>query len=176
MRCRVGIREKSDIDAWPQYLGEDRKLWRLADWRTCVKEGHSLLSFSTLLSWWNMGPSFPNILTIPEKPGISILWEISQFYVFRVLIFQDIVGSNQKEKPDRVDYRFSISALVMPFSKQHSIRLNQRKLLNGNFIGFSSILWSSYQYSMWNIREWLFENGLSSFINIGCRISDFLNF
>ena len=93
----VGVREKSAIDHWPQYLRENRGLWRLADWRTCAKEGHSVFSFGKLLPWWNMGPSFPNILTTPEKPGISIRSEVSQFYVFRVLIFQNIVGPNQTQ-------------------------------------------------------------------------------
>lgn len=39
---RADIRGKSDIDDWPQYFGESRRLWRQADWRTCTKEGHSL--------------------------------------------------------------------------------------------------------------------------------------
>lgn len=144
---RADIRGKSDIDDWPQYFEESRRSWRQADWRTCAKEGHSLLTFSKLLPSWNMGPSLPNILTIPEKPGISILWEISQFYVFRVSIFQNIVGPNQKQV---IEWTTSFPSLLWscPSWGNHSIRLNHRKLLRGSFIGFNLILWSSQQYSM----------------------------
>lgn len=94
----VGIRKKNATDYCPQCLRDKRELWRL--WQTgehMLRGTNSPLTFSKLLPWWNMDPSFSNIPTIPKKPVISVLCKISQFYTFRVLIFQNITGLKQKQ-------------------------------------------------------------------------------